>query len=184
MKILVVEDDPVTAETVKNGLIAKGHTVDLATDGADGSFLAKSFDFDVIILDYGLPGKNGLEICSLVRAAGKTTPIIFLSQNDATETKVAALEHGADDYMTKPFELKELYARIAAVTRRPASIASATLSVDDLTLDPEHYVVRRGPEQIHMTRKEFSMLEYFMKNRGVVLSRAMLMEHIWTTDSN
>lgn len=184
MKILIIEDDAKTAEFLKDGLKADSHTVDIALDGKDGSFLGRSFEFDVIILDYSLPKKNGLEVCKEIREAGKTTPIIFLSMTDDPETKIEALDHGADDYMTKPFRLTELYARIRAVTRRPKEIQKSEIRIGDLSIETDKHIVMRGDKRINMTRKEFNLLEYMMRNRGIVLSRALLMEHVWTADSN
>ncbi len=184
MKILVVEDDKDTAELVRNGLVSGNNTVEVANDGANGSFLGRSYEYDAIVLDYSLPKKDGLMVCKEVRDSGRSTPIIFLSVNDDQETKMAAFERGADDYLTKPFFMNELNARIKALNRRPILIGSTTLSVADLTLDTEKHIVKRGSKPIHMTNKEFSLLEYLMKNIGVILSRALLMEHVWTADSN
>ncbi|MFA6315034.1 MAG: response regulator transcription factor [Candidatus Paceibacterota bacterium] len=184
MKILIIEDDLRTANVVRDGLKADDHTVEIASDGAEGSFMARTFEYDAIVLDYSLPKKNGLEVCREVRLAGRTTPILFLSIVDDSDTKIAALNQGADDYMTKPFQLLELYARIRAVTRRPAIINKTCVSVDDLSIDTDRHIVLRGTTRIRMTRKEFNLLEYLMKNTGRVLSRALLMEHVWTADSN
>src|SRR5579872_7060344 len=118
MKILVVEDDRDTAEMVRNGLVSGNNTVELASDGSNGSFLGRSYDYDAIVLDYSLPKKDGLSVCREVRAAGRSTPIIFLSVNDDQETKIAAFDLGADDYVTKPFSIQELNARLQAVSRR------------------------------------------------------------------
>ena len=184
MKILVVEDSADIAENLRNDLTSNDHTVEIATDGADGSFLARSYDFDMIILDYSLPKKNGLQVCGEIRAAGKTTPILFLSVNDDTDVKIAALEAGADDYLTKPFSLKELNARIKAIRRRPTIMKQTLLTIDDLTLDPDRHLVTRGNKNVHLTRKEFNLLEYFLRNPGILLSRAMIMEHVWTADKD
>jgi DNA-binding response OmpR family regulator len=184
MKILIVEDDRNTAEMIKNSLTACSHTVDVSHDGADGSFLARSYDYDAIVLDYALPKKDGLAVCREVRAAGKATPIIFLSVTDDPEMKVAALKQGADDYVTKPFSLDELRARLDAVARRSPELKPSMLTVADLALDSDLNAVRRGKRQIHLTRKEFHMLQYLMQNTGTVLSRAQLMEHVWTADGN
>ena len=184
MKVLIVEDDRDTAQFVKNGLTSCDHTVEIATDGADGSFMGRSFEYDAIVLDYSLPKKTGLVVCKEVRASGRSTPILFLSVADDSETKLAAFESGADDYLTKPFILKELYARLKAITRRPSQIRKPILHVSDLSLDIEKHSVTRGKEIIRMTRKEFNMLEYLMSNVGIVLSRALLMEHVWTAESN
>lgn len=184
MKVLIVEDDRNTAETVKSSLAAHAHTVDVSNDGADGSFLAKSYDYDAILLDCAMPKKDGLTVCRELRAAGKNTPIIFMSVTSDPETKVAALREGADDYITKPFSLDELNARLDAVTRRSPQLKRGALAVGDLTLDPNAQTVKRGGRTIHFTRKEFHMLAYFMQNAGTVLSRAQIMEHIWTADGN
>lgn len=184
MKILIVEDDSSIARILKDGLSANMHAVDIATNGADGTFMAKSFDYDAIILDYSLPKKNGLIVCKEIRAGGKTTPIIFLSVMDDPEIKVAAFESGADDYMVKPFSLQELYARLKVALRRPGKDKPDVLQIDDLLLDSAKHLVMRNGELIHLTRKEFGLLEYLMQNRGNVLSRALLMEHVWTADSD
>lgn len=184
MKVLVVEDDRETAEMVRNSLLSGDNTVEVAGDGMNGSFLGRSYDYDAIVLDYSLPKKDGLSVCREVRAAGRSTPIIFLSVNDDQETKIAAFEQGADDYVTKPFSVNELNARLRAVSRRPSLSSNSVLRVSDLTLDPGKHHAMRGTKPLHMTHKEFSLLEYFMRNVGVVLSRALLMEHVWTADSN
>jgi DNA-binding response OmpR family regulator len=184
MKILIVEDDKDTAEFVRMGLSADSHTVEVADNGVDGSFMAKSFDYDAIVLDYALPRRDGLAVCKDIRAAGRSTPIVFLSATGDASLKVSAFDHGADDYVTKPFSLVELSARIRAVTRRPAVMAKPTLAVEDLTMDLEHFTVWRAGRRVRLTRKEFNLLEYLMRRRGTVLSRAILMEHVWTADSD
>ncbi|MDB5238856.1 MAG: putative Two-component transcriptional regulator [Candidatus Parcubacteria bacterium] len=184
MKILIVEDDRNMAQVVKDSLTAYSHTVDISSDGADGSFLARSYEYDAIVLDYNLPKKDGLAICREIRAAGKTTPIIFMSVTDDPTTKIAALRQGADDYITKPFSLEELRARLDAVSRRSPVIKQASLRVGDLFLDSSMHKATRSDSTIQLTRKEFHMLEYFMQNAGTILSRAQLMEHIWTADGN
>jgi len=184
MKILVVDDDARLADTVKSSLVAHAHSVDVSNDGTDGAFLAKSYDYDAIVLDYSLPRKDGLTICREIRSAGKTTPIVFISNTTDIETKVAAFRNGADDYVVKPFSLDELHARLDAVARRAPAMKPTTLSLADLTLDPATNAVKRGSRVIHLTRKEFHLLEYLLRNAGVIMSRAQIMEHIWTADSN
>ncbi len=184
MKILIIEDDRNTAQTVKQSLTSDAHTVDLASDGAEGSFLARSYDYDAIVLDYNLPKKDGLAVCKEIRDAGKKTPIVFMSVTDDSSTKVAALRQGADDYITKPFALDELRARLDAVSRRSPQIKEPTLRIGDLFLDSAAHIATRDSASIRLTRKEFHMLEYFMQNAGTILSRAQLMEHIWTADGN
>jgi OmpR-family two-component system manganese-sensing response regulator len=184
MKILIVEDDLNMAEVVKESLTAHSHSVDIANDGSDGSFLARSYEYDAIVLDYSLPKKDGLAVCREIRAMGKTTPIVFMSVTDDSETKVAALRGGADDYIVKPFALEELRARIDAVTRRAPTVKKNVLSIADVKLDSAKHEATRADRLIELTRKEFHMLEYFMQNPGNILSRAQLMEHIWTADGN
>ncbi len=184
MKLLIVEDDRNTAQMVKEGLASNSHTVEVAADGADGSFMGRSFAYDAIVLDYALPKKNGLVVCKEIRDAGRSTPILFLSVVDDTSIKVAALDTGADDFVTKPFSIQELDARIRALARRPEAIKDPLLRVHDLTLDSDKQIVTRAGKRIKMTRKEFCLLEYFMKHVGSVLSRALIMEHVWTADSN
>lgn len=184
MKVLVVDDDKNTAQLVKESLAAYSHTIDISGDGADGSFLARSYDYDAIILDYSLPKKDGITVCKEVRSAGKTTPILFISNTDDVDTKIDALSSGADDYITKPFSLAELKARVDAVARRPKVIKSSLLKVCDLNLDGSSNMVSRGAKSVHLTRKEFHILEYLMKNSGMVMSRPQIMEHVWTVDGN
>jgi DNA-binding response OmpR family regulator len=184
MKILIVEDDPTIAQALRTGLVSETHAVDIAADGTEGSFLGRSYDYDAIILDHALPGKNGITVCKEIRGIGKTTPIIFLSISGDTETKVAALESGADDYMVKPFSIDELRSRIRAIARRSPDVRRTELQVYDLILDPSKHSAVRGGRNIHLTNKEFALLEYMMRNQGVVLSRSILMEHVWTADSD
>lgn len=184
MKVLLIEDDLSLAQTIKTNLASESHVVEIAEDGADGSFLARSFDYDAIVLDNSLPKKDGLTVCKEVRSSGKSTPIIFLTVDDTLETKLSAFDNGADDYMQKPFSLRELSMRLKAVARRPNAIQNHILKVHDLTLDTEKHIIMRSNKRIHVTRKEFSLLEFFLRNVGIVLSRALLMEHVWTADSN
>lgn len=185
MKILVVEDDNGVAEMVKSGLSSDGHVVETADDGAEGSFLAKSYEYDAIVLDYSLPKKDGLKVCEEVRAYGRLTPILFLSIVGDIPVKVSALNGGADDYMTKPFSMDELRARVRALARRPATtLIPSGLALLDLTLDPEKQQVHRAGRLIRLTKKEFCLLEYLMRHTGTIMSRAMIMEHVWTADGN
>lgn len=184
MKILLIEDDIVTADSVKAGLLPIGWTVDHAADGAEGSFMARSYEYDVILLDYSLPKKDGLAVCKEIRSAGKTSPIIFLSITGSTDTKVLALEHGADDYMTKPYSLAELMARIRAVTRRPSGIQEPIIRVGDLELDSKTSTASRNGRVLRLTKKELSLLEFLMKNAGTVVSRPLIMERVWSAESD
>jgi two-component system, OmpR family, copper resistance phosphate regulon response regulator CusR len=184
MKILIVEDDKGIAEILREGLTAESHTVEVADNGADGSFLARSFDYDAIVLDYSLPKKNGLIVCKEVRDAGKHTPILFLSSTETTATKIDAFNSGADDYVTKPFSISEFNARVRAVMRRGDTRSTSILQVRDLIMDTDAYSVTRGKKEIKLTRKEYSLLEFFLRNPGKVLSRAVIMEHVWAADQD
>ncbi len=184
MKVLVIEDDRAAADMIKNGLASDSYTVEIAKDGAEGSFLARSYEYDAIVLDYSLPKKDGLVVCEEIRRAGRVTPIIFLSATSDVPVKVNALAAGADDYMTKPFSIEELKARIKTIVRRPAQIKKPVLQVADLILDPIKQTAKRGRKNIRLTRKEFNLLEYMTQNTGTVLSRAILLEHVWTSDSD
>ncbi len=184
MKILIVEDDHTIAEALRNGLKSNGHNVEIAKDGNEGAFMIRSFDYDAIIMDYSLPHKDGLVVLREVRAMGNTSPILFLSVNDDPEIKVAAFDSGADDYMTKPFSMQELLARLKLLSRKLNKTIPTIIQVHDLILDTDKSTVMRGDRRVKITRKEFCLLEYMMRHVGVVLSRALIMEHVWTSDSN
>jgi DNA-binding response OmpR family regulator len=184
MKYLLIEDDLNLAETIRSSLLAENHVVDVANNGNEGSFLGRSFDYDAIILDNALPKKDGITVCREIRQSGKSTPILFLSVSDDIQTKLGAFKEGADDYIFKPCPLQELLARLNAVTRRSNQILKPMLRVHDLELDSDRHIVKRSGKRIRLTRKEFSLLEYFMQNTGKVLSRPIIMEHVWTADSN
>ncbi|MDQ2933103.1 MAG: response regulator transcription factor [bacterium] len=184
MKILIVEDDPFAAEIAKDSLSAENHTIETATDGAEGSFLAKNYDYDAIILDYSLPKKDGLSVCKEIRAHGRSTPVIFVSATEDLETKIAALTAGADDYLVKPYSHRELHARLLALYRRPKIVERSVLKIGDIVLDASKHLVTRNKKDIKLTRKEFNVLEYLINHQGIIVSRALLMEHVWTADSD
>jgi DNA-binding response OmpR family regulator len=184
MKILIIEDDRDVCDFLKTGFEAESSTVDIAYNGADGSYLARTNDYSVIILDHSLPRKNGAIVCEEIRATGNATPIIFLSVISELYHKVDALEKGADDYLTKPFSFEELRARVRAIVRRPQKIDGVILCIDDIVLNTEKQTVTRGGEGIYLTRKEFNLLEYLMRYPNKVLSRGMIMEHVWNADSD
>ena len=182
MRILVIEDDSDTQDFLKERLKERGFAVDIATTGTRGVFMAKTNEYDLILLDYGLPEKYGFVACGEIRHGGIITPIIMISVSDAVNFKVRGLTVGADDYISKPFYFEELYARIQAILRRPTNIQSTLFKIDDLVLDTSRQSVTRGDKPIHLTRKEFSLLEYLLKHNGMVVTRGMLMEHIWDAD--
>ncbi len=184
MKLLIVEDDIDVSNFLKTSFEAESIVVDLAHNGIDGSYQARVNEYNAIILDHSLPKKNGDVVCEEIRASGKTVPIIFLSVIGEISNKISALEKGADDYVTKPFSFEELYARVKAVTRRPNKIEGTLLTVGDITLNTEKQIITRGTQGIYLTRKEFNLLEYLMRNKSKVLSRGMIMEHVWNADSD
>ncbi|MDB5258903.1 MAG: two component transcriptional regulator, winged helix family [Candidatus Taylorbacteria bacterium] len=184
MKLLIIEDDIAAAAFMKTSFESASHVVDLAHNGTDGSYAARINPYDVIILDFSMPKKNGLKVCEEIRSAGKTVPILFLSVIGDTAKKVDALEKGADDYMTKPFSFDELHARVRALARRPHKIETSILTAGDLSLNTERQVAVRGGTAIYLTRKEYTLLEYLMRNQGTILSRGMIMEHVWNADSD
>lgn len=179
MHILVVEDEHEISDFLRVSLEAECFMVDIAFDGETGSQLARANNYDLIILDNILPKKEGREACKEIRLAGKTTPIIMLSVKSETVTKVDLLNAGADDYMTKPFSLTELLARIRALLRRPKELENEILHVSDLVIDIRRHTVRRADKEIYLTRKEFVLLSYLLQNAGSAMSRGMIMEHVW-----
>lgn len=184
MKILIIEDDQELADTIKGTLESESHTIDIADTGTCGSYMARTSVYDIIIIDYSLPKKNGIQVCEEIRLAGRTCPILFLSVVGELSKKVDAFEKGADDYLTKPFAMDELRVRIKALARRPNRLESKIITVGDLTLDTERQTASRGRAPIYLTRKEYSLLEYLMRNQGTILSRGMIMEHVWNVDSD
>ncbi len=184
MRILVVEDEKEISKFLKASLEAEFFSVDVAEDGEQGSYLGRTTDYDLVILDNILPKKTGSGVCEDIRKNGKNVPIIMLSVKADTASKVELLNAGADDYLIKPFSLEELLARIRALLRRPKHIESEVLTLDDLTLDTKTCVVRRGKSDIYLTRKEFMLLEYLLRNKSIVLSRGMILEHVWDMDAD
>ncbi|GMU74334.1 MAG: response regulator MprA [Candidatus Campbellbacteria bacterium] len=179
MRILAVEDEPLIRSVIQSTLQDEHFAVDTATDGEEGAFLAKTNDYDLIILDNVLPKKDGLSICRELRACGKTVPILSLSVQNEAGRKVQLLEAGVDDYLTKPFCIDELIARVRALLRRPKTFADDILQIDDLVLDAKRHTVIRGNKPIKLTRKEFMLLHYLMQNVSCVLTRSMILEHVW-----
>ncbi|MCA9390459.1 response regulator transcription factor [candidate division WWE3 bacterium] len=184
MKILVVEDEKRIADNIKKGLELKSHIVDVAYDGYDGYSFAASEEYDVIILDLMLPGKDGVTICKQLRAEGDSTPILMLTAKTLVEDRVNGLDSGADDYLGKPFAFEELIARIHALSRRPQGVLVEELMVGDLTLDPKNYEVKRGSKKIDLSKKEFALLEFLMRTPGTVYSKEELTERVWEFDAD
>jgi len=180
MKILVIEDDAQAAAYMIKGLKESGHVVDHAADGKDGLFMAGSENYDVLIVDRMLPGRDGLSVVEILRGAGTTTPVLFLSALGSVDDRVRGLRAGGDDYLTKPYAFSELLARVEALGRRKSAPAAITkLQVGDLEMDLLARKVRRGAKQIELLPREFRLLEYLMRHAGNVVTRTMLLENVW-----
>jgi two-component system, OmpR family, response regulator len=182
MRVLIVEDEARMAAAIRRGLQAEGLVADIAARGEDALWMAGSTEFDAVILDVMLPGIDGFETCKRLRADGVWAPIIMLTARDAIEDRVQGLDHGADDYLVKPFSLAELLARLRALSRRGKTERPQVLEVGDLRLDPASQQVWRGDEEITLSHKEFVLLETFMRHPGEVLSRFQLLERAWDYD--
>ena len=179
MRILVIEDDPTVGTFVKRGLEEQRWQVDLVASGDEGQSLAEGGSYDVIVLDMRLPGKSGMEVLHNLRGRGFEKPVLVLTAQDAVDAKVDALRAGADDYVTKPFALEELLARVEALARRPVALALPELRVGDLVLDRATRQVQRAGVSIELTPKEYTVLEYLMRHPGRVMSRTLITEYAW-----
>lgn len=184
MRVLIVEDEQKLAETLKKGLELKGFTVDYLQDAEKARTRVKLYreEYDVILLDLMMPGVDGATICKEAREEGVTTPIIMLTARDETDMKVQLLNLGADDYIVKPYSIDEVVARMQAVMRRPEVALPTKLSVRDIELDPATHTVTKNGELIGLTLKEFSLLEFFMRNPGQALKREAVLDHVWSFD--
>jgi len=182
MNLLIVEDETRMAELLRKGLTEEGHMATCASDGAEGLAIAKSYEFDVIILDIMLPKLNGYEFAKRLRAEQVRTPILMLTAKDSVPDVVRGLDLGADDYMTKPFSFDELVARLRAVKRRALLAHDTNLRIGDLMLDPASREVARGQERISLTKTEYNLLERLMYRAGKVVSRRALIEAVWGFD--
>ncbi len=182
MRVLIVEDEPQLLRAVREGLCAAGYAVDEAADGEAGLHQALHVDYDAIVLDLMLPGIPGTTILERLRAA-KTTPVLVLTARDAVADKVACLDAGADDYLTKPFAIAELQARVRAMIRRGAGRPDPVVSVGELRIDTAARQVHRGGERVDLTPMEFALLELLALRRGAVVSRTAIYEHLWNDDA-
>lgn len=182
MRICLVEDDRKAARVVKKGLEEEGFVVDVAHAGDQGEELTAINDYDLIILDWLLPGTNGVTVCRNLRARGVVTPILMLTAKDALVDRVTGLDAGADDYLTKPFGFAELLARIRALLRRAETVRPATLRIADLTLDPASHRVTRGGASVTLTPREYAILQFLMRHAGQVVTRTQLGEHVWEAE--
>jgi two-component system OmpR family response regulator len=183
MRILIVEDSAKMARLLRKGLDRQGYAVDVVDSGQDAVWMATENDYDAIVLDVILdargPAIDGFEVCRRLRAASRWAPVLMVTARDAVADRVHGLDAGADDYLTKPFSLDELLARLRALIRRRAPARPAVLSVGDLSLDPARHEVARGGNAIDLTPTEFALLEYLMRRPGDVLTRSALVEHVW-----
>lgn len=182
MRILVVEDETKIAGLLRRGLREEGHAADVAIRGEDALWMAQAHDYDAILLDVMLPGIDGFETCRRLREQGVWAPVLMLTARDAIDDRVAGLDVGADDYLSKPFSFAELFARLRALRRREPLERPSVLEVGDLRLDPATREVNRGTSAIQLSAKEFALLEILMRRAGEVLSRFQLLEYAWDSD--
>lgn len=182
MKVLLVEDERKISDFVVKGLTELGYVVERAQDGDDGFWHATTQSYDVIVLDIMLPGRDGLSILKALRQAGNTVPVILVTARGELDERLEGLNLGADDYLTKPFFLEELAARIQALHRRASGHSLSLLQVEDLVLDLSTREAQRGGESIELTTREFNLLEFLMRSPGRVLTRTQILEHVWGYD--
>jgi DNA-binding response OmpR family regulator len=184
MRLLVVEDEPEMAELLKKGLEEENHRVVLATDGREALELARTYDFDAIVLDVMLPLLDGYAVTRRLRESGRQTPLLILTARDAAHDIAKGLDGGADDYLTKPFSFVELLARLRSITRRMTQESGGVLGIADLHVDPVSRQVVRGGKAIHLTATEFRLLEFLVRRAGRVVSRAAIAEAVWGFDED
>lgn len=182
MRILVIEDEKKITDFIKRGLKEEGYAVDVAYDGEAGRFLARTNEYDLVLLDLMLPKIDGITLCKELKKDGYPAPIIMLTAKDTVKDKVTGLDSGADDYMTKPFAFEELLARIRAILRKGDSKTPNKLQAEDLVLDLLTHKVTRRDKEIVLTAKEYALLEYLMRNAGSIVTRTMISEHVWDID--
>lgn len=179
MQILVVEDEIKIAQLLRRGLLEEHYAVDIAKDGEEALYKHDVNEYDLIILDLMIPKISGLEVCRTIRETNTSIPILMLTAKDALDDKISGLDAGADDYVTKPFSFTELSARIRALLRRGKQADPVVLTLDNLELDPATRVAKRAGKNIFLTAREYSLLEYFLRNQKVVLTKTQLLEHVW-----
>jgi len=185
MKLLVVEDEHKIANAIKQGLEQETYAVEVAYDGDQGLANVMAETYDAIILDRMLPGSvDGIEICKRARAKNIHTPILLLTAKDSINDRVVGLDSGADDYLIKPFAFEELLARVRALLRRPQDTTTPVLRVKDLSLDPSSFTVKRQEKNIELSKREFALLEYLMRNKGRILSKQNIINHVWDFDAD
>jgi two-component system copper resistance phosphate regulon response regulator CusR len=179
MRILVVDDERNAARVLARGFRDEAYAVDVAHDGNTASTMIATNEYDAVVLDIMLPQKDGLAVCRELRAAGKTVPVLMLTARDAVENRIEGLDCGADDYLVKPFDFRELQARVRALLRRGPVLQTATIEVADLVVDARRRSGRRAGKAIELTAKEFALVEYLARHAGEVMTRAQIAEHVW-----
>ncbi len=182
MKLLIIEDDENIISFLKRGFEEEGYTVETATDGEDGEYLATQNSYDVIILDWMLPYKNGIEILQSIKKNNIPTPTIMLTAKSEIDDKVLGLTTGADDYMSKPFSFKELQARVLALYRRSVSLGNNTITIQDITIDIDKKEVSKNGEPLKLTQKEYELLLFLVKNKNALVSNQMIQEQLWNEE--
>lgn len=184
MRILLVEDEIKLANATKRALETQKYAVDVVYNGTEGFDMAIGEEYDLLILDVMLPGIDGIELCKMLRNHGNHTPILVLTAKGQVSDKVLGLDVGADDYVVKPFSFEELFARARALIRRPKITNDSVLKIHDLTLDPQSFKVKRDGKTIELSTKEFSLLEYLLRNKNNVLTREQIIAHVWDYDAD
>lgn len=179
MRVLLVEDDSRIANFVAKGLRENSYAVDIAEDGDEAAYMASINPYDLFVLDVNLPKKNGFEVCSELRENGNKKPVLMLTARDAIDDRISGLDIGADDYLTKPFEFRELLARLRALSRRQGELRPPKIVISDLEVDTISQNVRRGGRPIDLTAKEYSLIEFLAMNKGRVVGREEISEHVW-----
>jgi len=179
VRVLLVEDEPRIAGFIAKGLRERAYAVDVARDGEEALYYASVNEYDLVILDVMLPIKDGYGVCRELRGSGFRSPILMLTARDAVDDRVAGLDSGADDYLTKPFDFKELLARLRALSRRSTEIRREVIQVADLTLNPENHAISRAGRRISVTAKEYALLEFLMLNHNRVVNREQIAQHVW-----
>jgi DNA-binding response OmpR family regulator len=179
MRVLVVEDERRVALSLCQALLEESFAVDMAYDGLQALDLARSHDYDAIVLDLMLPGMDGLNVCRRLREDRRRTPVLMLSARDLVEDRVRGLDAGADDYLVKPFAVQELMARLRALLRRQSQVMAPRLKIGNLELDPSTHTAHRGGRPIPLTPREYALLEYLMRRPGIIHTRTMIAEHVW-----
>jgi two-component system, OmpR family, response regulator len=179
MRLLLVEDDLKLVRALQRGLQREGYAVDLAATGDDALAQATSYEYDAVVLDVMLPGRDGFTVCRELRRGERWMPVLMLTARDNVKDRIRGLDAGADDYLVKPFDFGELLARLRALTRRGPSERPAVIELGDLTIDPARHVVTRAGHEVELTPREFAVLEFLARHGGEVVTRAQLLEHVW-----